>query len=173
MNVQMDIIIPPIILGVLILMIFAINAFILESSVDNRLQNEMQIHANMAVDVIQEEIRGLEVLLEEPDNSVVFRTFRGDSVAIERMDSDLRVIRRYGHMATTVIDTTVHALYLKDLQFSPQPAGVNWSLAHFITVSVRTESRSDDHVSFNEDQKVVGALSEKQIFFRNKVASVP
>ena len=62
MGVQIDLIVPPIIVGLLIILIFNVNSFILETSVDNRLTNDMQTFADVSVDVVQEEIRGLREL---------------------------------------------------------------------------------------------------------------
>lgn len=170
MGVQLDILIPPIILGLLITMILSINFFILETSVDNRLTNEVQMQSVVTLEVIEEEMRGLSSFAAEPNEALLFFTFTGDSVSIDRDNRRLRIIRK--NMATQQTDTTIYGLNLSDLQFSAQPDTIAFTFATFLRVNVETHSRPDQHARFRDNETPVRAFAEKEFFLRNRAAAL-
>lgn len=186
MGVQIDLIVPPIILGLLIILIFNVNAFILETSVDNRLTNDMQTFADVTVDIVQEELRGLVELsfddaykltvVEEEDEDVGSVTPKNyysrleftmrqngyeDEVEIWAEDGILH-IKKYGEITTTE-ETVVYPGYIEDIMFIVEDT----LEPRFVTVKVTTESRPEMHARFGNDENLVRAFAEKRIFLRN------
>ncbi|MBP3191914.1 hypothetical protein [Natronogracilivirga saccharolytica] len=168
MAFQPDLVVPPIIIAMLILMVLGINSLILESSVDNRLANDMQTRAALAVDLVQEEVRGLEQLLEEPDSTLRFFTFTGDSVVISQRDKNLKIIRK--DRISEVPDTVYYDLDLKKVRFASYPDTVMYDYADFIKVNARTQSNPDHHARFNNTEQLMSAVAEKKLFLRHKAA---
>lgn len=187
MGVQIDLIIPPVIVGLLIILIFNVNSFILETSVDNRLANDMQTFADVSVDIVQEEMRGLVsvntsesillTVLDEDNEPVpvsnnytkfVYTVQQGtkqDEVTIWAENGVLK-IKREGDI-TPSEETAVYPAYIKDfvIEYDPNP-----TLPPFLRVKVTTESRPEHHArvsSKKNDDTVVRAFAEKQIYLRN------
>ena len=164
-----DLYIPAFIVGLLILMIFSINAFILETSVDNRVQDEVQMQSTLAIQVIGEELRGLESIVAEPDDQLRFVTFAGDSVIIQRSNRNLEILR--WSPSTGLTDTTSFNLNLTNLLFSSQPDSVMFNFANFLRVNVETTSRVEQHARFRgDDNRTVRARAQKEIFLRHRAA---
>lgn len=182
MGVQIDLIIPPIIVGLLVILIFNVNAFILETSVDNRLTNDMQTFADVSVDIIQEELRGLVEVHEaelipvevevEGEMEVVANTYSNfkftlrqgnqeDEVTIWAEDGILK-IKKFGDM-TSPEETSVYPGYLKDVHFEYHPI----SNPSFLRVKVITESKPEHHARFGKNDDVVRAFAEIQVYLRN------
>ena len=168
MGIQADIMIPPIIIGILIIMIFTVKSFILDTSIDNRLNNEVQSQATVSLDVIQEEVRGLKEFQSAPGASLRFVRADSDTVMIDQVNRDLRIITAPGPISLeTSADTTYHALNIANLQFSTDEA---YNFADHLRVHVETESRPEQHARFREDKNTVRAISEKKIFLRHIAA---
>ena len=165
MGIQADIMIPPIIIGILIIMIFTVKSFILDTSIDNRLNNEVQSQATVSLDVIQEEVRGLKEFQSAPGASLRFVRADSDTVMIDQVNRDLRIITAPGPISLeTSADTTYHALNIANLQFS------TYEDTDHLRVHVETESRPEQHARFREDKNTVRAISEKKIFLRHIAA---
>jgi hypothetical protein len=164
MAVQMDLLIPPVIVGLLILAIFGINSFILETSVDTRLQNDMQTFSETSTKILQEEVRGaVEVL--RPTNPAVadsvlrFVHFTGDTMRIERIDQSIAVIRE-----GLAADTLTYPLFLSAIQFDLEPNGMN---PFYLNIQLQTESNPAHHVRTGKNVQSVSAFSETEIYLRN------
>lgn len=168
MAFQPDLVVPPVVIAFLILMILGVNSLIMESSIDHRLTNDMQTRASLAVDLVQEEVRGLERLLQEPDSTLRFFTFTGDSVVISQRDKNLKIIRK--ERLSGIADTVYYHLDLRDIRFAAYPDTVMYDYADFLKVNARTQSNPDHHARFNNTEQLVGAMAEKQLFLRHKAA---
>lgn len=169
MSILLDKLIPPIIVGLLILMIFKLNAFMMESQVDNRLNNEMQIFSELASTIIQEEMKSANNIVTLTENSIVYDDTDGIRVTMERVDHQL-VIRKLNQ---DTLDETIieHPTYLASLEFIAEPTGVPLNQIRFIKVKLTAESNPIAHVSFNGDVQTAKAFSERQIYLRNVVAA--
>lgn len=169
MAILLDKLIPPIIVGLLIIMIFRLNAFMMESQVDNRLSNEMQTFSELASTIIQEELRSANNIVTLTENSIVYDDIDGIRVTMER-DDHLLVIRKLNQSTLEQI-VIEHPTYLSSLQFSSEPEGVPVDQVRFIKVNLSSESNPIAHVNFNGDVQTAKSFSERQIYLRNVVAS--
>lgn len=161
MGIQFDLIIPPVIAGFIILTLFSINKFMLDTSVDTRLTNEMQNFANISVEIIQNELRSLKSIETLTDSTIRFSTTEEDTVEIYREGRSLNVDQLTGD--GTVTDTEEHPARLKSLTFTPKEMmGSVPKLLHFRIV---TESTPEQQVG--EDPESIRAYAEKQIYLRN------
>ncbi len=182
MGIQADIIIPPIIIALLIIMIFRVNVFIMESSADNRLNNDMQTLAETAATVLQEEIKVLFQIIpniidneEEGEGSInaieeitignltisntfQFINFNQVNVRITREERNI-VIERCDEGDC---NTEMYALNLSDLQFIRDNTNPN-----FVRLRVRTESQPEHHVHFRNNTQTVQGFDERNLFLRN------
>jgi len=170
MGVQIDLIIPPIIVGLLIILIFRVNAFIVETSIDNRLNNDVQMFAEVSATVLQEEIRALTNFVEADDHfvndvadSVKFTNQNCDIISIFREERNL-IIARY-IQATATNDTTVYPMNLSSLEFSREP--LNNPPYRFLRVKIETESRPEHHARFRNETQTVRAFEERRFLLRN------
>lgn len=171
MGTQIDLIIPPIIVGLLIILIFRVNAFMVETSIDNRLNNEVQEFADLTGSLIQEELRTLSAFNPNnlPDSTLTFVNLSGDSVVVSKNKRNLEIIRL--NPITSIPDTTIYPSALKSIFFMAEPDSVLNPM--FIRVQIETESRPESHARFRNNVKTVNAFSEKQIFLRNLAVSSP
>jgi hypothetical protein len=169
MGVQIDLIIPPVIIGLLIILIFRVNAFMVESSIDNRLNNDMQEFADLTGILIQEELRTLSSYDSDtlPDTTLRFVNLAGDSVFVNKNNRNLEIVRVNPN--TMASDTTMYPSHLQSLYFTAEPDSV--INPHFIRIRIETESQSENHARFRNHVNTVKAFSEKQIFLRNLAAS--
>ena len=175
MGVQIDLIVPPIIVGLLIIMIFRVNAFIMETSIDNRLNNDVQTFAEVSATVLQEEIRALNDFVDPLDH---FVNDRADSVKFTNVNCVLvsifqdernMIIARYDH-ETASHDTTVYPLNLSSLEFTREPIG--GPQYQFLRVKIETESRPEHHARFRNETQTVKAFEERRFLLRNRMAGV-
>jgi len=169
MGVQLDIILPPIIVGILIILIFRINAFMMESSADARLINDVQNKADTAINIIQEELRGLnsEGISISTDTLQFSRDaeLNGNLVSQDFMfvrdDSNGQLKIFFNDLATGEPDSLVYGLNLRSIDFfalSPQ----------LLRVRVESESNPEHHVRFRNDQQTVRAVSERDFLLRHR-----
>lgn len=168
MGVQLDLIVPPIIVGVLIILIFRLNAFMMESTTDARLVNDVQTQADVAIDIIQEELRGLDTgaIIMSQDTLQFSRFVDGplansQDVMIVRDNSNRQLKIHFQDLLTGDPDSTVYALNLFSIEFSA-PAG------HILRARVVAESRTEQHVRFRNDDQTVRAVSERDFFLRQR-----
>lgn len=164
MAVQMDLIIPPVIVGLLIMAIFGVNSFILESSVDTRLQNDMQTFAETSTKILQEEVRGAVDILRPSsastaDSVLRFVHFTGDTIRIQRAGQSIAVIRE-----GSAADTISYPLSLSAIQFDLEPNGMN---PFYLNIQLQTESNPGHHIRSGKNVQSVSAFSETEIYLRN------
>ncbi len=159
MGIQFDIVIPPIIAGVVIMLIFQVNSFMLSTSVDNRLGFEMQNFAEATADVIHTEVRLLKnfKLGGCQNSSCEFLSTNGDSVAIFQDNNEL-IIRR--KTPDAVITEQSYSSRLDSLNFIRDGSG------DMLTFLVITTSRAEQEVGPDDGQRVKG-FAERIVFLRN------
>jgi len=189
MGAQLDLVLPPIIVGLLIILIFRVNAFMIDSSVDARLINDVQTHSNLIADILQEEMRGLLTydqdlfdgdftseefefvkMVPDPDPGQSFFLL---NVRIERDERNL-IIYRDVDTITEDSDKTVIPSQISNLRFSlpvdPDNGEVIPNMVHF---SIETESDPEHHVRFQNDKPTVKAVSEREVYLRNRALLDP
>ncbi len=165
MGVQLDIILPPIIVGLIIIMIFRVNSFIVETSNDNRLQNDMQLFAEAAATVIQEEIRQISGDVEISGDTLFYSRIANGKAGTGSITKDNRNIRIIRQMEDTPADTSIIHANISDLTFNlefPEP-----SASHaFIRIRVVTESLPEQHARIRESNQTSRAVVERRVFIR-------
>lgn len=168
MGIQFDLIIPPVIVGFIILALFSINTFMMETSVENRLSHEMQTFADNTVILLQDELRTLDSIESLTDSTISFATTKKDTIKIYRQGRNLNITRTDAATATT--DTEEYPARLQSLKFTRKNAdneealnNANTAIIHFRAV---TQSTPDQQVG--EESKRIRAYAEKQVYLRNK-----
>jgi hypothetical protein len=139
MNIQLDLIVPPIILGILMILMFNLYGTMMESQVNSRLNYDLQTKANSALLLIQEEFKEVGQLLEIDTNEISYINTFNDSVSIFTQNNALFVIKY--RLATNQFDTLSYPLQIESIQFSSVD-----SIATMIDVSVTTVSRLDQEM---------------------------
>jgi len=168
--VQADLIIPPIIVGLLIILIFRVNAFIMETSVDTRLNNDVQMYAETAATVLQEELRKISGNLSLESDTLRFDNTDHGRTRITRNQRSLEIIHENPLPAdpdSLHPDTLIFPLHLIDLQFTFEPQNVSYP--DFIRIRVETESHPGQHVRFRNEEQTVRAFAERRLLMRNVV----
>ena len=168
MAILMDNIIPSIIIGVLLTMIFRLNAFMIETQVDNHLVSDMQQYSELAASIIHEELKTANRILDMTDDSIEFEDINGFHVTIERED-DLLVVTRLDP-ETLASDISTYPTYLAAIHFEPDQLGIAIDEMRFLRIRLMSESRPDAHARVNNTQ-TAKAYSEKQVFLRNVATS--
>jgi hypothetical protein len=139
------------------------NSFIMESSADGRLTNDVQTFAELAATIIQEELRTLDHFVQVQQDSVRFVSTARDTISLTRSDRNIEIIRY--DMINAQYDTLLLAASLSGLQFTLEPQGV--AVPTFLRVRVETESLPEQHVRFRGDMQTVRAFAERRFFLRN------
>jgi len=167
--VQADLIIPPIIVGLLIIMVFRVNAFIMETSVDNRLNNDVQTFAEVAATVIQEELKNVSGNVNVDNNQEVltFTNMNDITVSIRRDGRNIIItshdaIEDEENEGEFLDDVVTIPANLSNLQFVYEISN-----PVFLRVRVETESQPEQHVRFRNEEQTVRAFAERRIFMRN------
>lgn len=157
MNAMLDLIVPPIIAGLLIIMLFISNMGMTKSMNENRLTFSLQDRANTGLLVVQEKVRGMSDLLEISDDSssIKFETIKNNIVRMYQDDRKL-MVQTTAPDGSTV--TEEYALRLGDIDFTFIPA-------YFLNVEIITESTPDKEVG-SRDVRFKG-VAEQKIFLRN------
>jgi hypothetical protein len=169
MAILLDKLVPPIIVGLLIIMIFRLNAFMMESQVDNRLSNEMQTFSELAATIIQEELRSANSIVSITTNSVEYDNNEGVRVTMERIGDQLVITKTNQVTSEEII--IEHPTYLSSLEFVAEPSSVPLDQIRFLNVRLSAESNPLAHVNFNGEVQTSKAFSERQVYLRNVVAS--
>jgi hypothetical protein len=159
MNVQLEIILPPVILGILTLLIFSVNAFIMESSVENRLNNDVQTFAVSTIDVLHEEFRTLRDvhLPGVSDSTFSFINADSDTVFVRRDGN--RMVIRYGRVNGNPEEVHFPGR-ITELRFNAQPG-------NFLRISVSSESDIRQHARRSDRTEPVRGFAERSIYLRN------
>lgn len=189
MGVQLDLVLPPIIVGMLIIIIFRVNSFMMDSSIDNRIFNDMQNFAETASVILDDQLRTAN-LINNPDDFQVgdvcsyfkkqdgsadtncsdqleFRTINNYKITIQKdtnknniLISSIEVDSDGNEIGT--LNEVVYPLYVSKLEFQHRPG------TDFLSYKIETESDPDHHVQQQaEDQKTVKGFAERKIFLRN------
>lgn len=174
MGVQIDLIVPPIIVGLLIIIIFRLNAFIMETSTDNRLNNDMQMFAEVTSRLIQEEVRGatdIKLPLNESTPNTVLKFYVDsvkDTVWIQRSGKNLEIIRQ-SSISPSIPDTVIYPSSLSILEFDLErkPGDNPIKPPHYLNIRIQTESDPDHHASMRDIDKTVMGFAENEIYLRN------
>lgn len=163
--VQLDLIIPPVIVGLLIIMIFRVNAFMLETSVDTRLQTDVQMFADLAVDILQEETRTLNQIMEisGDSTSIRFVNIARDTISIKQVERALEIV--HTDFNTAAKDTTNYASNLSNIRFSLETNDELVTL--FLRIKVETESAPGQQALFRKEKEPMKAFAEKRLYLRN------
>jgi len=190
MGLQLDLILPPIIVGMLIIIIFRVNSFMMDSSIDNRVFNDMQSFAETSTVVIDDLLR-IAKSVNNPDDfedvdicnnfrkqdgsadtncsdELEFITTNNYKITIERDEDENTIV-----MSSIEVDSdgneigsvteTIYPLYVSKLEFQHKTSSPD-----FISYKVETESNPDHHVqNSSDDQKTVKGFAERKIFLRN------
>jgi PAS domain-containing protein len=160
MNALQDMILPSVIIGMLLTLILGVQMMMVESSVENRVTQDLQGFADITVQVIQEEVRTLNSIEEITDSTLIYRDSNNHLVSISKAGRDLRVIRTLKGDTLSVND---HALRLSGLSF--EMIGMHHVSDQIIRIRVITESTPDQEVGNRTHRH--RAFSHKDIFLRN------
>ncbi len=166
--IQADLIIPPIIVGLLIILIFRVNAFMMETSVDTRLTNDVQMYAETAATILQEELRKISGSLSLENDTLRFDNTDHGRTRITRNQRNIEIIHENPLSAdpdSLHPDTLIFPLNLTDLEFTFEPQGVYPPF--FIRIRVVAESQPAHHVRFRSEDQTVRAFAERRLFMRN------
>jgi hypothetical protein len=161
MNVQLDLILPPIVLGILLMLIVSLNRMMMESQTGNRLYHEMQLFANTALLVLQEELRDVNEVVTINDSSLVYLTPNLDTVSIRRDHRDLLLI--YNDAAGGLADTSRISARLANLTFNQFL--LNGTGPMMLRVRVETESSVDQEIGGTLVR--YRAFAERDFYLRN------
>lgn len=172
MGVQIDLIIPPVIVGLLIIIIFKLNAFVMETSVDNRLNNDMQTFADVTSKIIQEELKtatDIKRPINESTPDTVLKFYveiEEDTVWVQKSGRNLEVIRQ-SKIPPSIPDTVVYPSNLSSIEFDlvRKPAGE--ITPYYLNVKIQTESDPKHHASMRDLDKTVKGFAENEIYLRN------
>lgn len=175
MGIQIDLILPPVIVGLLVIVIFQLNSFIMETSTDTRLNNDMQMFAELTSRLIQEEVKLADDIERptgafNPDSVLVFLNVAQDTVRIQRSGRNLEVI--HINSVTAVPDTVIYPSSLSSLEFEMVRKPVTEPSAYFLNARIETESNPNHHAVVNGDINTVRGFSENEIYLRNIHAKV-
>lgn len=117
MAVQFDLITPVVILAILMLMVVTMQSFMQESSAETRIINQNQAEIGIAMQILQEEIKGLTEVSAVTDTTFRYVTAALDTVLFYRQGENLAIRRRSpGNPA----DTLFYDVGLTAIQFSIQ-----------------------------------------------------
>lgn len=158
MNITIDLIIPPVIVAMLISIIITTNALIIDSTVENRLSYELQYFANTSINVIQNEVRGLQDVIQANGTQLRFTRFNQDTVHMYQNGRELVVTTDFADGSPD--DITRYPAKLGDLDFNLNPSGIT------LNVQLVTESRPEQEVGNNTERYT--AIAEKSIYLRNR-----
>lgn len=161
MSTYLDLLIPPVIVGILILTILALNTRMMESQIDTRLTNELQQYANAALSAVQEEVRELEDVVAITDTTFSYITAARDTVRIFRQGRDMMIRTRSS--AGGAADTTVYPARLTDLRFNTVLLGPGGPT--LLRVRVESESIGAEQITASPSRQ--RAFAQRDFFLRN------
>lgn len=161
MSTYLDLLIPPVIVGILILTILALNTRMMESQIDTRLTNEMQQYANAALSAVQEEVRELEDVVAITDTTFTYITATRDTVRIFRQGRNMMIRTR--NAAGGAADTTMYPARLTDLRFNTILLGPSGPTL----LRVRVESESIGAEQMTSSPSRQRAFAQRDFFLRN------
>ncbi len=110
MGSQFDLITPVVILGILMLLVVGLQQFMQTSSAETRFINRNQAEIGIAMQVMQEELKGLTSVIAINDSVFRYTTATNDTVRVFRLSARLAVLRNG--------DTLFYDVGLTDIQFN-------------------------------------------------------
>ena len=161
MSSYLELLLPPIVVGVLILMIVSLNHRMMESQVDARLTSEMQQYANAALSAIQEEVRSVQVLGTVSETEISFVSTANESVRIYRNGRDLLVMKQ--PLPQGAAKTTAYPARLSDIRFGI--VEVDSSGPTLLRVYVESESTTGEKVASSPFRQ--RAYAQRDFYLRN------
>lgn len=162
MNVSFELIIPPVILGILTIMILNTNRVIITSSAENRITYELQNRVNLTLDILEAELRPAnsdEMTISADSTNLTFVTINDDTVSINR-DGRRMIISKTSLAGIT--DQQEYPVKLSDLTFYRE-----LSTPFLLNVRVISQSAVEEEAGTNENQARYTAVAEKEFYIRN------
>lgn len=161
MNIQMDLVLPPIIVGTLILLILGLNRLMMESGSDARLSKDMQQFANTALLVLQEELRDLDTIVSITDSTLTYRAVNTDTIRIFQDDREMILLR--SNAPASLQDTTRYAVRLANLRFVLTQLDITGPF--MLNVTVTSESLPQEAAGINPPR--YRAFATRDFYLRN------
>lgn len=158
MNIQLDIILPPIIVGILIVIIIRVQSAMLDNQVESRLFYELQSKANSCMIIIQHEFRDVKAIIEITDSTFNYINVDSDTVHIYRNNQNLNILRISSQDAS--VQSISHPLQLNQLEYTYVDP-----LNGILRVSVETVSNVEDEVGTKTQR--YRAFAEKEFYLKN------
>lgn len=165
MNASIDLIGSTLILGIIFTMVVGTNALLMDASVDSRTTQQLQVVANNAVKVVEQEVRYLSTITLAEDSTLIYEEKTSPTadivdVTMAKNGNQLTVTRipRNGSSSTS----QDYYLKLRSITFEETVHGT--SSAPFLGVSVITESGTDEQIK--ADEKYYGTAS-RNIYLKN------
>lgn len=146
----------------LIIIIFRVNAFVMETSIDNRLNNDMQNLADVTAVVIEDHLRSVDLIAGFDTTKVKYINFDQDTITIQRNKKNLEVISAD---LSGSVDTLTYPSSMSDLHFKMEPDTV--AVPTFLRFKVETVSNPEDHMQMSKDVTEVRGFAERRVFLRN------
>ncbi len=171
MGVQVDLIIPPVIVGLLVIVVFQLNSFIMETSLDNQLTNDMQTFAEVTSRVIQEELKMANQIVTPadpatPDSILKFVSVTTDTITIQRSGKNLEIISK-SSASPSIPDTATYPSSLSALMFDLERKPAGEPVPYYLNIEIQTESNPDHHASVRGQPETVRAFAENEVYLRN------
>ncbi len=164
MNVTYELIIPPVILGILITMVVSANVLLVNSTVENQSTYHVQTNANNAVMLVQEEVKYLQRIKTANGSVLEFvektsSTSDSTDVRIYKQNEYLIVERTPSGGSKTTED---YFLRLDSITFEETVHGT--TSAPFLKVVVETVTTTSEQV---DPDKQFKASAELSIYLKN------
>jgi hypothetical protein len=157
MNVSFELIIPPVILGMLTVMILNLNASVMSSSAENRLTYQLQERAKLTITLVESESRSLTDIISVTNSDFIFVTAQRDTVHIYRDNKNMVVAKT---LSDGTSSTEEYPLKLSDLVF-------DWDLSSIAFVEIRAVTESDPSESAGRNIETYNAVVERELFYQN------
>lgn len=156
-----DMIIPSVIVGMLLTLILGVQMMMVESSVENRVTQELQGFADYTVQVVQQETRLMNELIAIGDSTITFRSTNGNITTLLKDGSELRSIRL--NAANDTLSNISSALRIGTINFQTLAVGPFDNA--ILRVTVVTESTPDQEVGNRQHRH--RATAQRDIYLRN------
>lgn len=160
MSNMFDIVFPSIIVGMLLSLILGIQFMMVESSVETRVTQDLQGFADIAVQVVNNEVRSLNQIVELTDSTLIYSNTQGHQVAIKRENTDLKVLKTANGDTVSI---NKHALRLENVSFET----VTVTGLDDVILRVRVITTSTPSMEVGNRTHRHRAFAHKDIYLRN------